>query len=122
MRLLPCYPPLLPICYPFKTSCDAAVTLLPKNISNSMRKILEFKTQPSLSKTEDPNMSTLTLGSNMDTRHSTSIRIPPDLLDLLKNQARLEHRGVTQLIIHILRLYYEDQAARHLKTASTCPR
>ena len=67
-------------------------------------------------------MSTLSLRSNVDTRHSTSIRIPPDLLDLLKNQARLEHRAVTQLIIHILRLYYEDQAARHLKTTSTRPR
>ena len=58
----------------------------------------------------------------MDIRHATSIRIPLDLLDLLKTQARLEHRGVTQLIVHILRLYYEDQANRHLKTTSTCPR
>jgi len=50
-------------------------------------------------------------------RYPTSIRLPLDLHAQLEHQARMEHRGITQLIIHILRLYYEDQARGHLKSS-----
>ena len=42
--------------------------------------------------------------------YATSVKIPDEILEKLRNQAEEEERTVSNMIVYILKQYYKDKA------------